>query len=156
MFIENSKTGEKLKAGVIPCTIEELRLLDGSRFEFDWLSESSFTIFRLEILSSNEIMGLMSIDLIPVELRLEIRLLELSKENVGKERRFENVAGILIASACKLSFKMGFFGFVSLIPKTRLVEHYQTMYGFEQYGRHLAVDMEKSQLLIKKYLEDAK
>jgi hypothetical protein len=156
VFIENSKTGEKLKAGVIPCTIEELRQLDGNRFEFDWLTESSFMVFRLEILSSNEILGLMSIDLIPVELRLEIRLLELSKENVGRQRRFENVAGILIASACKISFKMGFFGFVSLIPKTRLITHYQTRYGFEQYGRHLAVDMEKSQLLIKKYLEDAK
>jgi hypothetical protein len=156
VFIENSKTGEKLKAGVIPCTIEELRQLDGNRFEFDWLTESSFMVFRLEILSSNEILGLMSIDLIPVELRLEIRLLELSKENVGRQRRFENVAGILIASACKISFKMGFFGFVSLIPKTRLITHYQPRYGFEQYGRHLAVDMEKSQLLIKKYLEDAK
>ena len=156
MFIENSRTGEKLKAGVIPCTIDELRQLDGNRFEFDWISESSFMVFRLEVLSSNEILGLMSIDLIPVELRLEIRLLELSKENVGRQRRFENVAGILIASACKISFKMGFFGFVSLIPKTRLIEHYQTRYGFEQYGRHLAVDMEKSQSLIKKYLEDAK
>ena len=156
MFIKNSKTGEKLKAGVIACTFEEIRQLDENMFEFDWLSESSFTVFRLEILYSREILGLMSIDLIPVELRVEIRLLELSKENVGRQRRFENVAGILIASACKISFKMGFFGFVSLIPKTQLIEHYQKRYGFEQYGRHLAVDMEKSQLLIKRYLEDAK
>ena len=156
MFIENSKTGEKLKASVLQCTSEEVEQLDGSRFEFDWVFESSFTIFRLEILSSNEILGLMSIDLIPLELRLEIRLLELSKENVGSQRRFENVAGILIASACKISFKMGFFGFVSLIPKTQLIEHYKSRYGFEQYGRHLAVDMERSELLIKKYLEDAK
>ncbi|NND34329.1 MAG: hypothetical protein HKN76_17225 [Saprospiraceae bacterium] len=101
VFIENSKTGEKLRASVIQCTAEEVEELDGSKFQFDWVSESSFTIFRLEILSSNEILGLMSIDLIPVELRLEIRLLELSKENVGRQRRFENVAGILIASACK-------------------------------------------------------
>jgi len=156
VFIENSKTGENLKAGVIPCSSEELQQLDGNRFEFDWLSESSFTVFRLEILSSNEILGLMSIDLVPLELRLEIRLLELSKENVGRKRRFENVAGILIASACKISFKMGFFGFVSLIPETQFIKHYQAKYGFEQYGRHLAVDMEKSQSLIKKYLENAK
>lgn len=156
MFIGDLRTGEKLRASVLPCTLAELQQLDPNRFEFDWLSESSFVVFRLEILSSKEILGLMSIDLVPLELRVEIRLLELSKEDVGRLRRFENVAGILIASACKLSFKMGFFGFVSLIPKTKLIEHYRTKYGFEQYGRHLAVDMEKSRSLIKKYLEDEK
>jgi hypothetical protein len=51
---------------------------------------------------------------------------------------------------------MRFFGFVSSIPKIQLINHYQTKYGSEQNGRHLAVDMEKSQILIKKYLEDAK
>lgn len=156
MFIENSKTGEKLKVEVLICVNAELRYLNGSKFEFDWLSKSSFTVYKLKTLSPNEILGLMSIDIIPSELRVEIRLLELSKENVGRKRGFKNIAGILIAAACKISFKMGFFGFVSLVPKTRLIEHYQKKYGFEQYGRHLAMDMEKSELLIKKYLEDAK
>ena len=155
VYIENSKTGDKLRASVIACMTGDLDRLDVSRFEFDWMSESSFSVYRLEILSTKEILGLMSIDIIPSELRIEIRLLELSKENVGSQRRFQNVAGILFASACKLSFKLGFFGFVSLIPKTQLIEHYQTKYGFEQYGRHLAMDMKKSQLIIKKYLENA-
>ena len=154
MFVVNADTGENLRAGVIECASQEVLQFDASRFEFDWISESSFTVFRLEVLSSGEILGLMAIELIDEELRLEIRLLELSKDNIGSGRRFVNIAGILIAFACRLSFKMGFFGFVSLIPKTRLIEHYQTKYGFEQYGRHLAVDMERSQLLIKRYLEN--
>ncbi len=86
---------------------------------------------------------------------MEIGLIELSKENVGRKKRFNNIAGILIATVCRTSFNLGFFGFASLIPKTRLIDHCKKMYGFGQYGRHLAVDLEKSQLLITKYLEHA-
>ena len=47
----------------------------------------------------------------------------------------------------------GYGGFVSLIPKTQLID-YRSIYGFEQYGRQMAVFYERSQAIIKKYLDD--
>ena len=67
---------------------------------------------------------------------------------------YENIAGCLIAWACRLAFIRGYYGFVSLVPKTRLIEHYKNAYGFEQFGRQLAVDTEQSHRLIKQYLKN--
>ena len=46
------------------------------------------------------------------------------------------------------------FVFVSLKPKTRLIELYQDKYGFRQYGRLLAVEQRSSMALINKYLRN--
>jgi len=73
---------------------------------------------------------------------------------IGKFKKYERVAGILIAFACKESFVSGFYGFVSLVPKTKLIKHYIEKYGFKQFGRHLAVEFESSEKLINKYLID--
>ena len=61
---------------------------------------------------------------------------------------------LLIAWACRLAFINGYYGFVSLIPKTSLIEYYKNAYSFEQFGRQLAIDTEKAHSLIKKYLEN--
>lgn len=50
------------------------------------------------------------------------------------------------------SFNQGYKGFVSLTPKTRLIDYYIQQYGFFQYGRNLAIEGEASMNLIKKYL----
>ncbi len=42
----------------------------------------------------------MSVEDIPVELRIEIRLIEVSKENIGHEKEYDRIAGCLIAFAC--------------------------------------------------------
>jgi len=64
------------------------------------------------------------------------------------------IAGILIAFACKASFQNGFFGFVYLIPKTKLIDHYVEKYGFIPFGKHLAIELKASELLMNKYLLD--
>jgi len=45
VFVVNADTGENFRAGVIECTSQEVLQFDASRFEFDWISESSFTVF---------------------------------------------------------------------------------------------------------------
>lgn len=99
-----------------------------------------------------EIVGLISIIDIPEELRLHIHLLEISGENIGRSKKIERIAGCLIAYARRISFSKGYGGFVSLIPKTRLINYYQEKYGFPQFGRQLAVLGETSKNLIQKYL----
>jgi hypothetical protein len=113
-----------------------------------------FELYALWVIPDNEIVGLMALKDVPEELRIEIVLLECSQENVGKTKVYERIAGCLMAFACRLAFIRGYYGFVSLVPKTQLIQHYLKMYGFEQFGRQLALDLDRSKLLIDKYLQD--
>lgn len=142
------------EAKIFPAGENELETIrtDG-RFEFDWEEETARGIYAISLVSPEKIVGVASLKDVPSELRLEISLLEVSMENVGKKREYEGIAGCLIAFACRLAFNRGYFGFVSLVPKTRLIEHYMKTYGFRQYGRQLAIDLEDADALIKKYLD---
>ena len=156
MFVVQTKTGKKAKVRITPITSSELTGLQN--FEFDWSAEKEYETYKLSLISNGEILGLLSIDRIIEELRIEIRLLEISVANVGKNKYYDRIAGILIAFSCKESFRNGFFGFVSLIPKTRLIKHYMEKYGFQKFGRHVAIELKASELLMNTYLtlEDEK
>ena len=150
MFVVEVKTGRKEKVRISQLKHSELPKLD--TFDFEWSKQSNYEIYKLTLISNEQIMGLLSIERVIEELRIEIRLLEISNENVGKNKLYDRVAGILIAYACKESFKSGFYGFVSLIPKTKLIKHYTDKYGFRQCGRHLAIELQASELLMNRYL----
>ena len=150
MFVVEVKTGKKEKVRVSQLKSSELVRLEA--FEFEWSKESKFEVYKLSLILNEQILGLLSIERILEELRIEIRLLEISTKNIGKDKLYDRVAGILIAFACKESFKNGFYGFVSLVPKTKLIKHYIDKYGFEQFGRHLAIELQASELLMNRYL----
>lgn len=61
-------------------------------------------------------------------------VLPLSWEEVKrilKRKKYLGVAANLVAFACKLSFDLGFKGFVAFTAKTQLINHYTTMLGAE-------------------------
>jgi len=150
MFVVEVKTGKTEKVRISQLKSSELLKLDS--FDFDWSKETKYEVYKLSLISNEQVLGLLSIERVIEELRIEIRLLEISTQNVGKDKLYDRVAGILIAIACKESFKNGFYGFVSLIPKTKLIRHYKEKYGFEQFGRHLAIELQGSETLINRYL----
>ena len=150
MFVVESRTQERVKVNIAPIELSETKKLDD--FEFDWSKETQYETYKLTLASNGQILGLLSFSRIVEELRVEIRLLEISVQNRGKGKKYDRIAGILIAYACKESFQNGFYGFVSLIPKTRLVKHYEEKYGFQQFGKHLVVELETSELLMNRYL----
>lgn len=87
---------------------------------------------------------------------LFMEALELAPHNVGqKHKRYDHVAGCLIAYACRESFKTigeyrGFLGFVS---KTELIHWYVEKYGAKvALGHRLYFDTESGEHLIKEYL----
>lgn len=150
MFVIELKSKQKFNAAVKPvCGSELIKIRD---FDFDWAQEADYEVFKLIIPRTGEVLGLLSFERIFEELRIEIRLLELSTQNIGSRKKYDRIAGIFIAFCCKESFQNGFYGFVSLVPKTRLIKHYIEKYGFEYYGNHLAVDLKRSELLMNKYL----
>lgn len=155
MFLINRKNGQKILCEIVEIPENELSdILEENNFEFDWQQKTEYDLYALKILDNKNTVGLMALKDVKDELRIEIILLESSKDNIGATKNYDNIAGCLIAWACRLAFIRGYFGFVSLIPKTRLIEYYKNAYGFEQFGRQLAVDTEQSYLLIKQYLKN--
>ena len=117
MSLIEAGTGKRIKG--------EVQLLEDtdsgsivSRFAFNWEKKRIHTVYKLRVVSSKQIIRLISISDFAQEYRIHINLLELSKENVGPDKRYLNAAGYLIAFCCRLSFRSGYDGFVSLVPKT--------------------------------------
>lgn len=150
MYVIDLIENQKIAVQVTKAQNSELR--SNNDFEFNWSEEIEYDVYKLETKVSNDVLGLISIKIISEELRIEIRLLEIRKDQIGKNKRYQKIAGILIAFACKKAFDLGFYGFVSLIPKTKLLKHYKDKYGFKQFGRHLAVELEQSEIIMIKYL----
>jgi len=149
------KTGKLLAAGIAGLTEEDLEELEKSeRFRFDWNKEQDNEIYKIYLVDSDLIVGLVSLKDIPKEIRLHIQLIESSKENAGRQKEIDRIPGCLIAFACELSFKKGYDGFVSLVPKTQLVDHYIKKYGFHRVGKNLATYGANSKYLILEYLND--
>lgn len=155
------KVTRKASGSLVEVFIEEATSKDIAKirkhpgFSFDWEQELGHEVYKLYLKEDeNEILGLLSLKDYPEELRVHINLIEITKTQVGKEKTLDHIAGCLIGFACASAFKRGYGGFVSLLPKTRLIHHYQDKYGFRQYGRLLAVEYESSKQLIDKYIGD--
>jgi hypothetical protein len=152
MYLLHRETTTKIPCTISPITQKSLKKeLKKGRFSFDWLDVEG-DIYGLYIDDNSQLLGLMSLIDMPHEYRIELKLLELSKENIGQNKRYDRTAGCLIAYACYTAFVKSYGGFVSLTPKTVLISLYRNKYGFQQFGRELGTLPENSKLLIKKYL----
>ncbi len=150
-------TGKLIEGEISRLQRSEFRLISNrTGFSgFDWRKEGDYEIYKVTLAGDERILGLMSVEDIPHEFRLHIRLLQVNAENKGSNKKIDYIIGCLIALACDKAFKeFPYGGFVSLVPKTRLIKHYETKYGFQQFGRQMAVLGAISRSLIKKYLKD--
>ena len=81
--------------------------------------------------------------------------LEIAPHNIGKNKRFDYVAGALIAFACRESFKLegNYKGFLTFVAKTKLIDWYKEKYGAEvALGQRMFIDWENGEKLIEEYL----
>ncbi|MBC8434361.1 MAG: N-acetyltransferase [Desulfobacterales bacterium] len=109
-------------------------------------------IYKLQIVGSKDILGLISLERIPEEWRIHVRLLTVSKENKGSSKQFDNIAGNLLTHAAKLAVKdFGELACVSLRPKTQIADHYIRNYGMKVTGRTLSIEVPDILTLINTY-----
>ena len=154
MNLIETLTGDKLEAEIVSMSKIELRKFEKhEHFIFDWSTESVNDVFKVKLKEGDEVLGMVSVIDIPGELRMHINLIEASKKYRGKNKPIQNIVGCLIAYVCKMSFKNGYEGFVSLTPKTKLVNYYKN-YGFRPVGNQMAVFYEISNSIIQKYYGD--
>jgi len=131
------------------------KIKKSDQFLFDWMLEKENNVFKITSAAKkekNKILGLISLSNIPEEFRIHINLVEVTKDNKGKDKKIDRIAGCLLAFATKVAFNKGYLGFTSLVPKTELIELYVKKYGFTQYGRQLAIERQAAINLIQKYL----
>ncbi|MEZ5106822.1 MAG: hypothetical protein R2757_20120 [Draconibacterium sp.] len=142
MNIIEISTGEKHLVDILPVEIDEFKILRKDRYFFDWKIEKNHEVYKLQIKGSSDILGLVSIENIPQEWRIHIRLLTVSKENKGNEKRYDRITGNLIAFVAKIAIReFGELACVSLRPKSQIAQHYIDKYNMNITGMTLSIEV---------------
>ncbi|MCF0056038.1 hypothetical protein [Dyadobacter sp. CY356] len=153
MFVIHSKSGKEIKATVRKLDTKEILSINKDKFHFNWRTEISYNVYMLTADGIEGALGLISIEDRSMDYAIQIRLLACAKENMGSGKKYDRIAGCLIAFACMEAFKSGYGGYICLKPKTILKEHYQEMYGFTSTKLFLVSQGQNSLALINKYYE---
>ena len=132
---------------------EDFKTLTKRRYSFRWKNlKGEAEVYKLHIEEEAAILGVMGLVDVPEEKRIEIKLLANARENQGRNKRYDRVAGCLIAYACYLAgTKYQGDACVSLVPKTNLVKHYRQKYRMVDGGRQLYLEKEAMDYILNKY-----
>lgn len=152
MRVKRSGTGKYCGALVLPVDEDDYDELTKEKFFFDWKKEGGHEVYKLCLEDSGDILGLVSIDRIPAEWRIHIRLLSVSWDNMGVNKRYQGIVGNLFAFTGKIALQeYGELACVSLIPKTALVKHYLREFGMTVTGMTLSMHFLRIMELIDRF-----
>ena len=152
MYVVKVRSQERVPIRILPISKIELERIDSNRYFFNWSLESDYEVFQLKLLESDDVLGLVSIDRIPREWRIHIRLLSVSIENQGKQNEYDHIVGNLLTFISKLAIEdYGEFACVSLKPKSEIANHYVDQYGMQRTGRMLSLELPEIFDLLNRY-----
>lgn len=152
MVVIDTSTGRALKVDIEIVEAKELKSFSKKRYFFDWKQEKDFEIYKLVIEGTNDVLGLVSIERIPEEWRIHIRLITVSIENKGKDKKFDRITGDLITYISKMAVEEhSELACVSLKPKGTIAEHYIKKYNMNITGMTLSVEIDEIMQLINIY-----
>ena len=155
MKIIETSTGKEYSVEILPVESSELGTLSKERYFFDWKIESNQEVYKLQIIGSRDILGLVSLERIPDEWRIHIRLITVSKENKGKGKKYDRITGNLITYVAKIAIlEFGELACVSLRPKSQIAQHYIDKYNMNITGMTLSIEVPEILELIKLYDND--
>ena len=159
VFIEKTATGHKIEAQILPASKRNMPLKkDGWQFNWRELARENeeAMFFKLVIDETPDIVeGMLMLSIAYGEM-VQMNNVEIAPYNIGREKKYDLVAGCLIAFACNMSFAKGknnYLGFLSFESKTVLMSLYQYKYGATPaMGQRMFFDKQAGLDLIKKYL----
>ncbi len=155
MVIVETATGNSQPIEIVPVDTADYQTLTKKRYFFNWKQEKTFEVYKLRTLTSNDILGLISLERIPSEWRVHIRLLTVSVENCGQHKKFDRIAGNLIAFTAKIAIlAYAELACVSLRPKTEIAQHYINTYKMTATGLTLSIEMPEIINLINRFDHD--
>ncbi len=155
MNIVEVLTGITYQIDILPVDESDYKLLKKDRYFFSWKEEKYQEVYKLVIKGQEDILGLVSIERIPSEWRIHIRLITVSIENKGNEKVYERIAGNLITHVAKISVEeFGEKACVSLKPKSAIAQHYIKKYKMNVTGMTLSMEVPEILDLINLYDKD--
>ena len=155
MNVIEVSTGKSYPIDVLLVENADYKSLTKSRYFFNWKSESEEEVYKLVMKGKKDILGLVSIERIPSEWRIHIRLLTVSRENKGKAKHFENIAANLITHVAKLAVtEFGELACISLRPKSVIAQHYIDKYNMNVTGKILSLEVPEILNLIHQWDHD--
>jgi hypothetical protein len=153
--IKKRETGEEFKTDLELITLEEIKILKG--WQFNWASERmKRNVFKLtKIIEPDVIQGLISLE--KQRGYIYVNIVENAPFNMGKTGVYQGVGGNLFAYACKVSFEMGFDGYVTFDAKTQLIKHYSIHLGAQLISsQRMVIDTLAATQLINQYFKTFK
>lgn len=155
MNIIDISTGKIYPVEILPLENSDFKLLSKTRYFFNWKEERDQEVYKLVMRGQNDIHGLVSVERIPSEWRIHIRLLTVSKENQGKEKKLDKIAGNLISHVAKIAVaEYGELACVSLKPKSSIAQHYIDKYNMNITGMTLSLEIPEIINLINQFDHD--
>ena len=153
MYIFEVCNGVCKKAIISQVKPEDFASLTQERYFFTWKSlRQTATIYKLQVDGNDDILGVMALIDHAEEKRVEIKLIANSRENQGRFKQYDRIAGCLIAYACRVaSKKYRKEACVSLIPKTHLINHYKQKYHMTYGGWQLFLEYSALDKLLNEY-----
>jgi len=160
LFVRDLKTDRLLWIVIQYTTKNEINSVK-KEFGFEWsklIKQADSKSYSLKLVDkTNDVLGLLH--LINNQGMLIMNLVEVSKNNMGRKKRYDYVAGCLIAFACKLSFEIesNYKGFLTFNAKSELIELYKSKYYAKQInGQRMYIEPEYGVKLINEYLNRKK
>jgi len=155
MIVIEVSSGNSLPVEIVPIEHSDFKSLKAKRYFFNWNREKDNEIYKCILKDSNEIIGLISIERIPEEWRIHIRLLSVSKENMGRAKKYDKIVGNLLTHVAKIAVEeFGELACISLRPKTSIRQHYIKKYNMNQTGTVLSLEVPEILNLINQYDHD--
>lgn len=152
MNIIKVSSGKTFQVKIVPVENVDFKILDKKRYFFNWKNEKHNEIYKLTKNGSNDILGLISIERIPKEWRIHIRLLTVSIENKGETKEYDRIAGNLITYVAKIAVEeFGEMACISLKPKSKIRQHYIDKYKMNQTGMTLSLEVPEILNLINQF-----
>jgi hypothetical protein len=161
VYILDKINGELVASEIVPMETG-MTPFKKDGWNFNWrklVREESGTAYLLRTLNSPEkIEGALHLRIISGMMIMEV--LELAPWNIGKtNKRFDFVAGCLIAFGCRESIKIegAYKGFLVFMSKSNLIEWYVKKYKVElALGQRMFISSENGERLIGEYLNRTK
>lgn len=136
-----------------PVTESDLETLTPEDYYFNWKDFEKTELWKIRRVNSKDILGAMSLTSVPSDARIEVNLICSRRDNVGSQKQYDRIVGCLLSWAGRLAVKEhGHLACISLIPKTRLIKHYQNKYGMLRAGQQLFLEGIPLYRLIQTYI----
>lgn len=155
MTVVELALGRLVKAEILPLESSDYKRLSKTRYFFDWKKEMDQESYKLLIAGEKDIQGLVSVERIPDEWRIHIRLLTVSRENKGQGKKYDKIIGNLLTYIGKIALmEHGEMACISLRPKSAIARHYIEKYNMKVTGLTLSLEMQEIIHLINQFDHD--